>query len=149
MGMRIPWASWSGSGCIIWDKTVFSIKIKQQAGSKKWWHSRVATFIWLLITFIEAIICLCFQKFLFVCVCTLCVCMGRCMYSTVCKWRSEDKLWESVVWFYHVGSRNRTFVIRLSELQLPFPTEPSHQPQKIFFIYSKNLHTSECLCLWI
>lgn len=35
------------------------------------------------------------------------------MYATACVWMSEDNFKESVLSFYHVGSRNGTQVIRI------------------------------------
>lgn len=48
-------------------------------------------------------------------------------------WRSEANLWELVLFFYSVGSRDRTQVLRQ---QVPLPNEPSLRPQT--FCLPKN-----------
>lgn len=44
-----------------------------------------------------------------------------CMFGHANAWRSEDKLWESVLLFCHVGSWDQTQAC----LQVLLPAEPS------------------------
>lgn len=57
-------------------------------------------------------------------------------------WRSEDKFWESILYFYHVSSKDRAQVVK----QRPLPSKPSHWPSLhlIFWdILSLNLKLTD------
>ena len=72
--------------------------------------------------------------FVYVCVCVcvwVCVCARTC--DTIYVWRSEDNLWELILFFHHVDPEIELLSGCQDWLQEPLPTEPFTPP---------NTHTS-------
>lgn len=77
---------------------------------------------------------------------TLCVCMHMCAYVRVhmlmhafhdCLfWRSEDNFWESVLYFYHMGSKDRAQVVKRE----PLPPPPRHLTGPPHFPFWDRIH---------
>lgn len=58
-------------------------------------------------------------------------------------WKSEDSLWDSVLYFYHVGTGDQTQAIRLGS-KVPLPTEPYAGP--MIHIHSQWLYKAISGC---
>lgn len=67
----------------------------------------------------------------FVCV-HLCIYWGGDAHAMVCVYRSNAKLWESVLSFLNMGPRLNSG--HQAWGQVPLPTEPSYQPNMKFLI---------------
>lgn len=58
------------------------------------------------------------------------LCVRTQTFHSCLFWRSEDKFWESILYFYHVSSKDRAQVVK----QRPLPSKPSHWPSPPYFL---------------